>query len=154
MEGYIYLLTNPYVPVLVKLGYTDRDPKTRAVELSATTGVPGEWEVFHSWRLENAYECEQRLFVALQGFRETGEFLKLSPQNAKQRIAALLASWELIGPDGLTNAERREAERLRHEREATAEAQRQRERKKKKSEELVRLFRINRSRNQASYSCR
>ena len=141
MEGYIYILTNRYVPKLVKLGHTDRDPKVRAEELSTTTGVPGRWEVFHSWHLENAYKCEQRLFNELHSFRETGEFLKLSPQVAKQRIAALLASWGETGSDGLTDLERREFEALQSERLTKAEARERQEVEKKKQEDLIRLFR-------------
>lgn len=71
-EGYVYILTNRYVPDLVKIGYTDRDPGTRANELSNTTGVPGKWAVHKSWLLEDAYSCEQRIFSELAKLRETG----------------------------------------------------------------------------------
>ena len=43
--GYIYILTNPAMPGLVKIGHTARDPQTRAAELSAATGVPGRFVV-------------------------------------------------------------------------------------------------------------
>jgi hypothetical protein len=40
MRGYIYVLTNPNMPGLVKIGYTQRLPRERANELSRATGVP------------------------------------------------------------------------------------------------------------------
>ena len=38
---FVYLLTNEYVPELVKFGFRTRDLHERADELSAPTGVPG-----------------------------------------------------------------------------------------------------------------
>src|SRR5688572_6679317 len=38
--GYLYVLINPSLPGLVKIGKTNRDPEQRAAELSAATGVP------------------------------------------------------------------------------------------------------------------
>ena len=38
--GWIYVLTNPSMPGLVKIGKTERDPEDRIEELSAATGVP------------------------------------------------------------------------------------------------------------------
>jgi hypothetical protein len=40
MRGYIYVLTNPNMPGLVKIGYTQRLPRERANDLSRATGVP------------------------------------------------------------------------------------------------------------------
>ena len=46
-NGYIYvfeaLLKNPYMPSLVKIGYTNRSPSARAAELSNHTG---SWSFF------------------------------------------------------------------------------------------------------------
>lgn len=39
-SGYIYLLINPSMVGVVKIGKTTRDPETRAKELSSATGVP------------------------------------------------------------------------------------------------------------------
>jgi hypothetical protein len=40
MKGYIYILINPSIPGMVKIGKTERDPSTRVSELSSATGVP------------------------------------------------------------------------------------------------------------------
>lgn len=39
-NGYLYVLTNPVIPNLAKVGMTTRDPADRIAELSAATGVP------------------------------------------------------------------------------------------------------------------
>lgn len=133
-EGYVYILTNRYVPDLVKIGYTDRDPSTRANELSNTTGVPGKWGVHKSWLLEDAYSWEQRIFSELGKLRETGEFFRLSPQGAVEKVSALLASWGAIDASGLSAAAKREAERIQKTRERE-QAEREKERRRWQAEQ-------------------
>ena len=110
-DGYLYILVNQYVPSLVKIGYTDRDPHVRAAELSGTTGVPGQWVVRHYWLLENAFQWEQRIFLALRKHRETGEFFKISVETAIGRIEALLLQASAIDASGMSAAGRRELAR-------------------------------------------
>ena len=111
MDGYLYILVNQYVPTLVKIGYTDRDPHVRAAELSGTTGVPGQWSVRRYWLLENAFQWEQRIFSALSKHRETGEFFRLSCDIAIGRIEALLLQEGAIDAAGISGAARRELAR-------------------------------------------
>jgi hypothetical protein len=40
LSGFVYLLSNPSMPGLLKIGYTERDVTERAAEISAATGVP------------------------------------------------------------------------------------------------------------------
>lgn len=112
MDGYLYILVNQYVPTLVKIGYTDRDPHVRAAELSGTTGVPGRWAVKRYWLVENAFQWEQRIFAALNNHRETGEFFKLSCDIAIGRIEALLLQEGAVDTAGISAAGRRELARL------------------------------------------
>ena len=57
MSGYVYVLTNPLMPGIVKIGFTSRrDIGARMKELF-DTGVPVEFE------LAMAYECEEALDV-------------------------------------------------------------------------------------------
>lgn len=89
-RGYVYILKNPYVPELVKIGYTDRQPQTRAEELSQATGVPGKWQVHHSFRVRHAHQWEQKIFAHLSEYRETGEFFRLAPEVAQDKINGYL----------------------------------------------------------------
>lgn len=100
MLGYVYILKNSYMPGLVKIGFTDRDPKTRAAELSNFTGVPGTFEIVSSWYVSNAGEVEKELHTELHIFRRTGEFFEIPPQEAHEKIKALLISWGTIDLDG------------------------------------------------------
>jgi hypothetical protein len=43
--GWVYTLTNPAMPRLVKIGLTTKTPKERAAELTAATGVPMPFKV-------------------------------------------------------------------------------------------------------------
>ena len=43
--GYMYILSNPAMPGLLKIGFTNRDVKERVGELTAATGVPKPFEI-------------------------------------------------------------------------------------------------------------
>lgn len=133
-KGYVYIPKNKYVPDLVKIGFTDRDPATRAKELSSTTGVPGKWAVYKSWLVEDAYSCEQRIFHALKGVRETGEFFRLAPDRAVEKVAVLLASWGETDASGLSAPARREVEIAQKKREVER-AEREEKLRRRKEED-------------------
>lgn len=56
-KGYVYILTNPSMPGLVKIGKTTRDVEQRAIELYQT-GVPEPFEVSHYVYSPNCSELE------------------------------------------------------------------------------------------------
>jgi hypothetical protein len=72
-RGYIYVLSNPSMPGIVKVGRTFREPRARAAELSASTGVPTPFKIeatVYTWRLQ--------VMDGFKGCRETspsGEFM-------------------------------------------------------------------------------
>lgn len=67
-DGYVYILTNQYMPNLYKIGCTGRDTQKRAQELS-TTGVPGKWKVACDWKVADAYQTEQHIFSKIDKYR-------------------------------------------------------------------------------------
>lgn len=67
-DGYVYILENQYMPNLYKIGYTARDTKKRAQQLS-TTGVPGKWKVAFDWKVADAYQTEQYIFSKIDKYR-------------------------------------------------------------------------------------
>jgi hypothetical protein len=56
-KGYVYILTNPAMPGVVKIGRTTSTPEARAAQLYQT-GVPTPFEVVHSVVSPNCQELE------------------------------------------------------------------------------------------------
>ena len=102
VSGHVYILKNSHIPKLVKIGFTERTPATRAAELSGNTGVPGEFEVVFSWLVADPADIEKRIHLLLAVYRRTGEFFELSPMKARLSVAAALTQWGVIGVDGLS----------------------------------------------------
>lgn len=58
--GWVYLLINPSMPGMVKVGMTKRQPEERLVELSGATGVPTPFQLIHSVYSEDCADAERR----------------------------------------------------------------------------------------------
>lgn len=69
--GYLYVLSNPSIPGLVKVGKTTRDPAQRVAELSAATGVPSPFVLLYQQPVANcdAAEAWVHQAMALRGWR-------------------------------------------------------------------------------------
>ena len=64
--GYIYVLINPSMVGLVKVGKTARDPEARARELSAATGVPTTFYLAYKAFFQNCSRAEQYIHTRLE----------------------------------------------------------------------------------------
>ncbi len=75
-----------------KVGFTSRDPKQRAEELSKATGVPMAYIVVEHWPNSDARDLEKRAHIALSEFRiQTGrEFFKAEYETIRKRIINVL----------------------------------------------------------------
>jgi hypothetical protein len=71
--GHIYVLINPSIKGLLKIGKTTLDPETRAIELSRATGVPTPFHVAFSIEVADCDSAEEFTFALLEakGFRRT-----------------------------------------------------------------------------------
>lgn len=69
MAGWVYILSNPAMPGLLKIGYTDRDPFARAKEISQATGVPFDFVVEYQVYVSHPYELEQKTHQLLHNHR-------------------------------------------------------------------------------------
>ena len=78
--GYVYILSNPSMPDLIKIGYTDICVYERANDLSRVSGVPTPFEVEHYREMKNARDFEQGLHRRFRRFRINGnrEFFEMS----------------------------------------------------------------------------
>lgn len=78
MAGWVYILSNAAMPGLLKIGYTDRNPFSRAREISQATGVPFNFTVEYQIYVSHPYELEQKLHKLLHDYRVNNnrEFFK------------------------------------------------------------------------------
>ncbi len=85
-NGYIYVLMNPSMPNLVKIGKTTRNSEERAKELSSTTGVPTPFVVAYDDYFKSCSEAELHIHSTLehQGYRVSisREFFEIPIKDA------------------------------------------------------------------------
>ena len=84
-NGYVYILSNPSMPNLLKIGYTERDVDERVEELNST-GVPVPFEIEAIFGSANAYEDEQTIHNLLDQHRlaNNREFFSIDLKQAIQ----------------------------------------------------------------------
>lgn len=92
-EGFIYVLTHDFIKDTVKLGFTERDPKIRASELSAEIKLPGKFNIEYFTRTKNPYLVEQRVFEKYKE-KSTNEFIKESAENVKNEVISVIREME------------------------------------------------------------
>lgn len=86
-NGAIYILTNPAMPGIVKIGYTAGEVATRMAELDRTP-VPYPFNCYYAGYVENVQLQEQRIHAIFSDrrCRPQREFFTLSPEQAKAAI--------------------------------------------------------------------
>jgi hypothetical protein len=93
--GYIYVLSNPTMPGLVKIGFTNRDVKERAGELSAATGVPQPFEIEYHCLTRDVEEIESSVQAHFASKRVPGkEFFSVELVEAVELIDSLVKNVE------------------------------------------------------------
>jgi hypothetical protein len=70
--GYVYVLSNPAMPGLVKIGQTTRSMRSRVNELSLATGVPKPFVVEAYYLSDDPQADEARIHEALAYHRAPG----------------------------------------------------------------------------------
>jgi hypothetical protein len=88
LRGWIYVLENPSLEGLVKIGFSTKDPIIRVRELSST-GVPRSYSIVYEALVENPRELEQRVHSNLHAYHETKEFFRTTPDVAVAAIRAV-----------------------------------------------------------------
>lgn len=85
-NGYVYVLMNPSMGNLVKIGKSTRNPQDRAKELSASTGVATPFVVVYDYYFESCSEAEQYVHTNLEnnGYRvsKRREFFEIPIKDA------------------------------------------------------------------------
>ena len=107
--GWIYCMSNPAMPGLVKVGQTGGDPRERAAQLY-TTGVPFEFHVEFAKRVKNYIAREKLLHDLLEKHFErpnpSREFFRCSSSD-------VFEFFELIDGEYLDQADRPDPLNLR-----------------------------------------
>jgi tetratricopeptide (TPR) repeat protein len=65
--GFLYVLINASMPDVVKVGMTERDPESRARELSGVTGVPTPFVVVYQEFFDDCSAAEEYVHALLEG---------------------------------------------------------------------------------------
>lgn len=79
-HGFIYFLTNPSMPGLVKIGHTTKHPRERMKELSASTSCPEQFELLAFFGHEDSAYAEREIHRELGQYRlnDRREFFKMT----------------------------------------------------------------------------
>lgn len=94
--GYVYVLFNPAFSSRFKVGRTAKTPEERARELSAQTGVPGQYEVAFKERVRDHVLAERLIHERLRALRtDTHKEFFEAPLN--EIVAVLRAVAEEVG---------------------------------------------------------
>lgn len=84
IPGYIYVLSNPSMPGIIKIGRTSREPKIRLRELNSATGVAMPFKLEYAARTYWPAASEKFIHQSISGLRVNSkrEFFKMNTQDA------------------------------------------------------------------------
>ncbi|MDT9698780.1 GIY-YIG nuclease family protein [Streptomyces sp. P17] len=68
-RGFVCVLSTRETPEMLKIGYTNRDPLTRAKEINSATGVIIPWGVRGAWTAAHAHRAEAEIHALLADYR-------------------------------------------------------------------------------------
>lgn len=85
MRGWVYIISNPAIPNLVKIGYSMKDPQLRAKDF-AGTGVPFEFKVEWDILVDDPRFIEQATHKLLHHKREAKEWFRCTVIEAVNSI--------------------------------------------------------------------
>ena len=96
-QGSVYILSNPSMPNIVKIGVTQDSVENRCKMISKPTGVPTPFEVEYECTVGDCYKIEKALQAAFAPYRvsENREFFKVS-------TAQVTAILQLVQQENIT----------------------------------------------------
>lgn len=109
MKGWVYVITNDAMPGLVKVGFTMKDPESRARQLN-NTGSPHPYLVCYELLAENPQRIEGLAHEALCGKNENKEWFRCSVEEAISAIKR--SAGEKTFTEIYTRADRLKAEAI------------------------------------------
>lgn len=96
MPEYIYILTNPSMPDLIKVGKTTKHPSSRMKELNST-GVPKPFKLQLSLIVEDCSLAEKHAHRILSKYRvnQKREFFKIPVKKAIEMVLTNIGSYQI-----------------------------------------------------------
>lgn len=88
---WVYILSNPTTPNLLKIGYTTQTPEERAKQISNATGVALPYKVEWAFKCFDGEQLEGEVHRKLREYRVNNqrEFFQINLEEAKQVIKLL-----------------------------------------------------------------
>ena len=114
--GFLYILSHPHMPGLLKIGFTTRPVEERVQELSSSTGVPGAFtpEAYFISDSPEAHEAE--VFRLLSPHRLPGkEFFRSDVVHVMKTMETVAGRAPCYARAEIVRAERARLERLAQE---------------------------------------
>jgi hypothetical protein len=111
-KGFIYILINPAMPGLVKIGRTSGTSEDRAAELSAVTGLPTPFVVAYDWITYDCVVAEEEVHACLEAMRysKDREFFRIPLKEAIAIVSEICEKFDPRLVDEDTNIMRRRPE--------------------------------------------
>jgi len=90
-DQWVYILSNPSLPNMLKIGYTKNEPEVRAKQISASTGVALPYKVEWAFQCFNGEQLEQEVHRELETYRvnHQREFFDIPIDEAQEAIVKL-----------------------------------------------------------------
>ena len=90
-DQWVYILSNPTTPSLLKIGYTKLDPDTRASQISRATGVALPYKVEWAFKCFNGEQLEGEVHRYLKEDRVNNnrEFFEIDLTEVKKAVMKL-----------------------------------------------------------------
>ena len=94
-DQWVYVLSNPIQPGILKIGYTKLTPDERARQISNATGVALPYDVAWAFKCFNGEQLEGEVHRALEMYRvnKQREFFQISLEEAKKTIEKIGKSY-------------------------------------------------------------
>lgn len=92
-EGFVYVLSNPAISGLIKIGRSERHPSYRVAELSRATGVPEPFVLEYWERVVDCAAAEALIHSRLSPVQVRGrEFFRMSLPSAMRVVAEVCSN--------------------------------------------------------------
>lgn len=102
---WIYVLSNPSMPDLLKIGFTIQNPETRAAQISAATGVALPFKLEYAFQCHNGSILEREIHLYLESYRVSTnrEFFKIDLKEVISVIEKLGDKYTVNSEEKLSN---------------------------------------------------